>query len=159
MLADRPQNTTQGESHPFGLAESHHRCSEREFATDPKSAGAARRWTRQVLADCGWEPDSEVVDDFLVIVAELVTNAVVHAVVPGRGVLVRLRQVGDGCRVEVVDGRPDLMPQTALVPREEGGRGLLLVRDLAAAMGVERSGEDKIVWAKVHHQGQLRAAA
>ncbi|QKW22275.1 ATP-binding protein [Kitasatospora sp. NA04385] len=159
MLADRPQGTTQSESRPFGPVDSRHRFSEREFVSEFESVGVVRRWARQVLTDCGWEPDSEAVSDFLVVLAELVTNAVVHAQVPGRSVLVRLRQVGDGCRVEVVDGRPDLMPQTDLLPREESGRGLLLVRDLAAAMGVERSGEDKIVWAKVHHQGQLRTAA
>ncbi|GAA2125388.1 hypothetical protein GCM10009759_77440 [Kitasatospora saccharophila] len=114
---------------------------------------------RDQLCEWGWGPDSPAVDDLAMIASELVTNVVLHAAVPGKNVVVRLHRTEGCCRIEVLDGRPDLMPQTALLPREEGGRGLLLVRSLSAAMGVERSGGDKIVWAEVHHQGQLGAVA
>ncbi|MFD8478802.1 ATP-binding protein [Kitasatospora sp. NPDC059673] len=135
------------------------REQEWKFPATPDSVRLARRDVDRAVQGWGWEPDSSGVDDLVVIVSELVTNAVLHASVPRRDVLVRLRQIEDRCRVEVVDGRPDLLPTTVLQPSKESGRGLLLVRKLSADMGVKRAGGDKIVWAEVHHQGRLEAAA
>ncbi|MGW4694885.1 ATP-binding protein [Kitasatospora cineracea] len=129
------------------------------YEVEPESVRHARRGVRDQLCEWGWEPDSPVVDDLATIASELVTNVVQHAAVPGKNVVVRLHRAKGCCRIEVLDGRPDLLPPTVLRPSEESGRGLLLVRSLSAAMGVERSGGDKIVWAEVPYREQLGAAA
>ncbi|MFF0389023.1 ATP-binding protein [Kitasatospora sp. NPDC004615] len=159
MLADRPQSTAQDGGLPLTPANSCFSVSQREFVAELQSAGLARHWVRGVLEEHSWTAATPAVDDLVVIVSELVTNVVLHASVPGKDVLVRLRRVEDRCRIEVLDGRPDLLPPTDLHPSEERGRGLLLVRGLSADMGVERSGGDKVVWAEVHPQGPFGAAA
>ncbi|MEV4635923.1 ATP-binding protein [Actinoplanes sp. NPDC049548] len=88
---------------------------------------AVRRHARQAgLVD-------EALDDFVIAVHELVTNAVRHG--GGSGVL-RLRRDGDTLVCDVVDrgaGFADGIPVAAGPPPAEatGGRGILLARHLA----------------------------
>lgn len=88
------------------------------------------------------------VDAVLVVVSELVTNAVLHGGTEVE-VLVDLRD--DGVRLEVRDGDPSHPP----VPREPspravGGRGLGIVDALADEWGWQRTGEDgKVVWCEL----------
>lgn len=123
----------------------------------PEAAGAARRWVHQQLERLG---RSDICEDVQAVVAELVTNAVIHAQTPARLVL---REAGRGLRIEVVDEAPDRVPQTGgpgLVELGEGqddpleaetmtGRGLVLVAALTDAWGVETSEQDKTVWAEL----------
>jgi anti-sigma regulatory factor (Ser/Thr protein kinase) len=86
----------------------------------------------------------------LLCVSELATNALVHGVPPGRGFLLRLVPYDEdgGVRVEVHDsgdGVPALPRQDVQEPGE-GGRGLLLVSELADKWGVEARHPGKIVW-------------
>jgi anti-sigma regulatory factor (Ser/Thr protein kinase) len=92
----------------------------------------------------------ERVDDVVLCVSELATNALVHGVPPGRGFLLRLSHCGDGVRVEVHDSG-DGVPAVPLDRAEpaEGGRGLLLVSELADKWGVEERAPGKIVWCEV----------
>ncbi|MFE2345723.1 ATP-binding protein [Kitasatospora cineracea] len=159
MLADRPQSTAQAGGLPFAPANNCFSAVQQEFAAELQSVGLARRWVRGVLEEQGWTAAAPAVNDLVVIASELVTNVVLHASVPGRDVLVRMRRVGDRCRIEVLDGRPDLLPPTDLRPSEESGRGLLLVWGLSTDMGVERSEGDKVVWAEVTARGPLEVAA
>jgi anti-sigma regulatory factor (Ser/Thr protein kinase) len=87
-------------------------------------------------------------DDLLLVVSELVTNAVVHAATS-----VRLVIRSDGRRVvtEVYDGDPR-RPVVATGSAREmpvGGRGLLLVDKLSERWGCDAAGAGKRVWAEL----------
>ncbi|AEN12575.1 MULTISPECIES: ATP-binding protein [unclassified Streptomyces] len=86
------------------------------------------------------------VDDVLLCVTELATNALVHGVPPGRGFKVGITW-GEGLRIEVHDsGGGRVRPAADLFPDAEGGRGLVLVGALADAWGVGERDPGKIVW-------------
>lgn len=118
----------------------------RRFASVAASVPAARRFAAGVL---GWLP-ADVLDAVLVVVSELVTNAVVH----GRSA-VDVQVDGDPgagrVRVAVTDaggGRPRTQRPG---PEESHGRGLQIVEALADLWGVEpaASGRGKTVWAEL----------
>jgi anti-sigma regulatory factor (Ser/Thr protein kinase) len=73
------------------------------------------------------------VDDVLLVVSELVSNAVVHARArPGGGLLVRWRQMGPELLLTVGDGGADAEPVMREVDVEAvSGRGLALVAGLS----------------------------
>lgn len=102
---------------------------------------------RKALID--WACESRA-DDVLLCVSELVTNALLHGVPPGRGYLVCMRlEPADGIlRVEVHDsGDGKVGPVDAVpAPDAEGGRGLLLVAALADKWGVGEGNPGKVVW-------------
>jgi anti-sigma regulatory factor (Ser/Thr protein kinase) len=108
-----------------------------------RAAGDARRELRTWLPRVRFP--SERLDDLLLLVSELVTNAVIHAET-------RLRLVVryDGRRVltEVFDGDPHL-PRPLPTPRDVGGRGLSLVEALSSRWGSETVGLGKRVWAEL----------
>ncbi|MFF2044699.1 SpoIIE family protein phosphatase [Kitasatospora sp. NPDC058170] len=116
-----------------------------------RSAGAARGFVRDALL--GWGLP-EVVDDAVVLVSELVTNAVVHA---GTAAEVCCLREEETVRIEVTDHHPERgLPSFADVPVTasdryadpdgEGGRGLLMCSALAERWGVEYSAGRKTVW-------------
>ncbi|MEU3679669.1 ATP-binding SpoIIE family protein phosphatase [Streptomyces sp. NPDC030592] len=121
--------------------------------------GAARAMARAALAD--WSalglPGTEhltehLTADALVVVSELVTNAVVHA---GTDVEVGLRVEETGTLVvEVADRHPSRAPsgggdhETPHDPAEYG-RGLRLVAALAEAWGITYRSGSKTVWARL----------
>ncbi|WP_405806919.1 ATP-binding protein [Streptomyces sp. NBC_00210] len=115
---------------------------EQFYRRERRSVPAAREFVRTVLAD--WGLGSRI-DDVLLCVSELTTNALVHGVPPGRGYRLRLWLYGDGLlRVEVHDsggGRPGVRE-----PDGESGRGLVLVDALADKWGVGGRDPGKIVW-------------
>ncbi|MFJ1703496.1 ATP-binding protein [Kitasatospora sp. NPDC088346] len=49
---------------------------------DPSEVGRARRWVRARLAGQGLDPDAPVAETLVLVVSELVTNAVVHTGCP-----------------------------------------------------------------------------
>ncbi|NSC24790.1 ATP-binding protein [Streptomyces albus subsp. chlorinus] len=90
----------------------------------------------------------------LLILSELVTNAVRHAAVLSPEIGVEIRLGGGWLRVAVEDGHPYRPKALEAEPLQEqtGGRGLLLVKTLTTEAGgvcdVERTGAGgKIVWA------------
>jgi anti-sigma regulatory factor (Ser/Thr protein kinase) len=87
-------------------------------------------------------------DDLLLVVSELVTNAVIHAATS-----LRLVIRSDGRRVlaEVFDGDPRRPVVAPGSPREVpvGGRGLLLVDQLSERWGCDSAGAGKRVWAEL----------
>ncbi|MEV7780818.1 SpoIIE family protein phosphatase [Kitasatospora sp. NPDC088351] len=116
-----------------------------------RSAGAARGFVRDALL--GWGLP-EVVDDAVVLVSELVTNAVVHA---GTAAEVCCLREDASVRIEVTDHHPERgLPSFADVPVTasdryadpdgEGGRGLLMCSALAERWGVEYAAGCKTVW-------------
>ncbi|MEV0775582.1 ATP-binding protein [Streptomyces sp. NPDC050433] len=116
----------------------------------PSCVGLARSELRKALA--GWGL-SALEDPAILVLSELVTNAVVHARVPaGREIETRFlptgRPVPDGLRIEVHDAsdrRPHV--RTGYLDTCDG-RGLVIVNTLADAWGVsDRVGVGKLVWA------------
>jgi anti-sigma regulatory factor (Ser/Thr protein kinase) len=116
---------------------------ERFFRRERRSVPAARVFAAETLA--GWGvAGTERAADVLLCVSELVTNAVVHGVPPGRQLRLLLRFDGRAVVVEVHDSGPG-------VPRivhdgDEGGRGLLLVAALSDRWGVRERALGKAVW-------------
>ena len=117
------------------------------LARDPTSAGAARRFVRNALSGA----DSEDLEDTVILlVSELVTNAVIHA---GTEVEVLVRLLPETVRVEVMDTADSApMPRTAST-EDSSGRGLALVESLARSWGVDPvPGGGKTVWFEVDRE-------
>src|SRR5579862_2720088 len=112
------------------------------FGADPGSARAARTWGLPILR--AWA--GAAASDALVVLSELVTNAIVHGAAP---IDVRLRHQDDRIRIEVRDRADGVVAVADPGPDALGGRGLLLVRELAADWGVEGDDDGKTVWAEL----------
>ncbi|MBT2510284.1 ATP-binding protein [Streptomyces sp. ISL-98] len=118
----------------------------RRWARHPRCVGLARAELRKALANWGL---TAIEDEALVVLSELLTNAVRHARVPkGREIETRYLLESGGVRLEVHDAdsrRPEL---GALRSEAAGGRGLALVEALADEWAVSgRNGPGKVVWA------------
>ncbi|MEV5412767.1 ATP-binding protein [Thermopolyspora sp. NPDC052614] len=117
------------------------------LSADRRAAGEARDFTGKILSE--WAVAGEAVHDLLLIVSELVTNAVVHGAAP-----VHLRLwTADGCVRGAVDdhgdGRPRAITSGDPLSREmsENGRGLALVTALARTVSWHRLPEGGVrVW-------------
>ncbi|WP_457031077.1 ATP-binding protein [Kitasatospora sp. P5_F3] len=96
----------------------------------------------------------ELIDDLLLIVSELVSNAVTHAAVLSPQLTTEL-VIDDGwVRVSVEDGHPYRPKALESDLGQLGGRGLLLVKSVTLQAGgvcdVERTGEGgKVIWASL----------
>ena len=121
-----------------------------ELAAHPGSPAQARRLTRARLN--GWSVCEDICDTALLVVTELVTNALVHTgsslivcdLHDGAG-LVRIAVRDEGC----APGAPH--PSRAR-PEEEHGRGLLLIDALCHAWGAHEHGPGLLVWAELPRQ-------
>ncbi|MEU5463328.1 SpoIIE family protein phosphatase [Streptomyces althioticus] len=113
-----------------------------DLPPDPAVVADARRTAQDQLAR--WGLDEELKFTTELLVSELVTNAIRHA--SGR---VRLRLIRERTLVcEVLDGgasAPHLRHPRAM---DEGGRGLLLVSQLAERWGTRFVPDGKIIWAE-----------
>jgi anti-sigma regulatory factor (Ser/Thr protein kinase) len=102
---------------------------------------AARRSVASMLREWGFD-DEGWVQHAMIVVSELVTNAVVH----GGGCLALEVQADEGhVTVAAVDGSA-VLPQSR-VADDGGGRGIRLIEALAAAWGVQDHQDGKRVWA------------
>jgi len=117
------------------------RCS---FDAEPSSVPAARRFAREVLSSrhC---PEAAV-EAVLLVLSELVTNAVIHARTEVEVVVVRRPGV---VRVEVVDRAREHVRRRDAADDEQGGRGMALIDALTEAWGVEDRPAGKAVWFEV----------
>lgn len=114
------------------------------------SVGAARRFVGARLTS--WRVPDDACANAVLLVSELATNAVLHTVslriLCGIGLL-----PDDRLRLEVHDrdGSGRRLPRRAPGPDDEGGRGLLLVREIADSWGVARSAltGGNAVWANL----------
>ncbi|CAL9387434.1 hypothetical protein SUDANB176_01187 [Streptomyces sp. enrichment culture] len=108
---------------------------------DPAVVAEARRSTTRQLSRWGLD---ELAFTTELIVSELVTNAIRHAVGP-----VRLRLIHERSLVcEVFDGGTTTPRVRHPRATDEGGRGLLLVSQLAQRWGTRFVAEGKIIWAE-----------
>jgi len=118
-----------------------------ELDGDPDAPARGRHAVTAVLDEWGCEPGSR--EDLLLVVSELVTNAVVHGAEPIRVTMVR---APERVRVEVTDGAAASSPHGNPRPPAdaETGRGLSVVTRLAVAWGWRASpGRGKTVWAEL----------
>lgn len=103
----------------------------------------ARALVRDALDDWGLPA---IIDDAVLVVTELVTNAVTHG---GSAFRLQLSRTSGAFRIEVVDegaGTPEPQPQDF---EAEGGRGLMLVDAMSNSWGVENVPRGKLVWAEI----------
>jgi anti-sigma regulatory factor (Ser/Thr protein kinase)/ABC-type transporter Mla MlaB component len=116
----------------------------------PQGPRQARRAVAECAARLGLD---EVSDDLLLLVSEMVTNAVRHGAPP-----VRLEVLADDdvVRVTVGDGDPGLPRPREVDEEAEGGRGMVLVELLASEHGVRSQPPGKTVWASVTRSGGPR---
>lgn len=123
------------------------------LAHDPGAVSAVRRRIRTVLTD--WDLAADPAEDVLLVVSELLTNAIVHALPPAtlrlsRCEVNRCRAV----RVEVTDMGPpttnDLpAPRAPALDPDEHGRGLAIVTALASRCGVQAYSGGTNRWAEL----------
>ncbi|MEU3614116.1 ATP-binding protein [Streptomyces sp. NPDC006872] len=128
-----------------------------EIRPDPAEVGRARRWARSRLAGSGIGDEEPLAETLILLVSELVTNAVVHTGCPA---VLRLSLPGGSAgpgqaaepsvvRLEVAD-----TSDRAPVPRcagdeATGGRGLALVDGLADRWGWSVEGAGKRIWCEL----------
>jgi anti-sigma regulatory factor (Ser/Thr protein kinase) len=115
---------------------------------DPVEVSAARHLLAQQLALWGVAAE----DVAVLLVSELVTNALVHG---GPPVELRATRTPEGLRVEVRDNAPD-QPVIRDTPLDvPGGQGLRLVDALASRWGWVTAGVGKAVWFEIDQPARV----
>ncbi|GAB3657950.1 ATP-binding protein [Actinocorallia lasiicapitis] len=117
-----------------------------EIPGHPSQVREVRRWARDLLSG----EAAPVREDVVLLLAEVVTNAIRHSD-SGRGgkVGVSVEVHGAAVRCEVSDAGGRGAPRLLERPGVEHGRGLVIVRELAAEWGT-RAGEDgNVTWFEV----------
>ncbi|MEU0287894.1 ATP-binding protein [Streptomyces sp. NPDC005908] len=133
-----------------------------EIRPDPAEVGRARRWARSRLAGSGIGVDEPLAETLILLVSELVTNAVVHTGCPA---VLRLCLPGRDAaeevtvRLEVAD-RSGRAPVPRCVDGDAtGGRGLALVDGLADRWGWSTEGTGKRIWCELDRCGGTSGSA
>ncbi|MEU9744446.1 ATP-binding protein [Streptomyces niveus] len=125
----------------------------RRFTRSDASVPAARACTREVVDAADTAIDGSALDDVLLCVSELATNAVRHGVPVGGALLVKVGADEHRVRVECHDAnrrRPRLRHPA---DDDQTGRGLLLVealayrRSISAAERTARAIRSAMAWA------------
>lgn len=117
--------------------------------------GQARAFTASTLDE--WRVPQELLHDALVVVSELVSNAVQHGA--GDAVLELVRQE-DRLLLRVGDDHAASPQQQAHDPSSSRGRGLVIVEAVSTRWGHSPRGAGKWVWAEfaldalVHAEGE-----
>ncbi|MGV9572175.1 SpoIIE family protein phosphatase, partial [Streptomyces nigra] len=115
----------------------------------PEAVGHARRFTRRTLR--AWQVPPQDRDTALLVVSELVTNALVHT--DGQ-VRLDLTLVGRRLRVAVADSSPRTpVRPTSISWEATGGRGILLVEAMTTAWGTVPVSGGKQVWCELALSG------
>ncbi|MEU2282056.1 ATP-binding protein [Streptomyces sp. NPDC013178] len=135
-----------------------------EIRPDPAEVGRARRWARSRLAGSGIGADEALAETLILLVSELVTNAVVHT---GGPAVLRLSLPGGTAgeaaeapvRLEVTDSSTRAPVPRCLDDDATGGRGLALVDGLADRWGWTVEGPGKRIWCELDRDAEPRATA
>ncbi|MDT9695800.1 SpoIIE family protein phosphatase [Streptomyces sp. P17] len=110
----------------------------------PEAVGHARRFTRRTLRS--WDLTGQT-DAVLLVVSELVTNALVHTEGPVR---LDLTLINSRLRVAVADTSPrSPVKPTSIGWEATGGRGILLVEAMSASWGTLPVSGGKQVWSEI----------
>ncbi|MFC9620744.1 ATP-binding protein [Streptomyces sp. NPDC056930] len=124
------------------------------------SVPQARHAVRDLLNRQGVPLDDDIAEGLLLIVSELVTNAVKHAALLSPELAVEVAVGTEWVRVSVEDNHPYRPTALETDYAQTGGRGLLLVREITREAGgacdVEHTaGGGKIIWAALPLRLQL----
>ncbi|MFI6729452.1 ATP-binding protein [Streptomyces atratus] len=124
------------------------------------SVPQARHAVRDLLNRQGVPMDDDIAEGLLLIVSELVTNAVKHAALLSPELAVEVAVGAEWVRVSVEDNHPYRPMALETDYAQTGGRGLLLVREITREAGgacdVEHTaGGGKIIWAALPLRPQL----
>lgn len=109
-----------------------------------RAIAPARRWAAHHLRAAG--VDGHVLDVLILLVSEVVTNAISHALPP---VSLHLSVTDEQARVEVYDRAPGTPEIRTPLPSDDGGRGVGLIDQLATDWGTVRLDDGdplKLVW-------------
>jgi PAS domain S-box-containing protein len=140
MTAEVPDDDG-GESTPAGTGMNgrvvHARC---RLRPRPESVGEARRFVRSVVDEAGARA---MADTAVLVVSEVVTNAVLHA---GTPVDVAVRAGRGRVRVEVADGSAQLPRPRSYDRLVSTGRGLHILDAVVDDWGVDVASAGKTVW-------------
>ncbi|MGW2326632.1 ATP-binding protein [Streptomyces sp. NPDC001700] len=143
-----------------------------EVRPDPAEVSRARRWARSRLAGSGIGADEPLAETLILLISELVTNAVVHTGCPA---VLRMRfpaQTGTGgggdegsaepstdkgpelgaVRIEVADASARAPRQRRADEEATNGRGLELVDGLADRWGWQPEGAGKRIWCEIDRE-------
>ncbi|MGI5444160.1 ATP-binding protein [Streptomyces sp. CA-243310] len=115
----------------------------------PALVRAAREWAREFVNYEAPGAPHEHVDDVLLVLSELVTNAVRYGTEPGDSVRVVLDARTGATRIEVHDPsrrHPRQLPES---DERQRGRGLFILDALAVTYGVDDRPMGKAVWAEL----------
>ncbi len=120
----------------------------RVLSGTPESAGLARALAREVLGD-----GHPVLETALLVVSELVTNAILHSQsgTDGGTVLLALCPAAAGILIQVRDNGGPSRPLELVQPgmAAEHGYGLLLVDALADSWGTLASTQGRVTWCRI----------
>lgn len=130
-----------------------------EVGPDPAEVGRARRWARSRLVGSGIRDDEPLAETLILLISELVTNAVVHTGCPAvlRMLFGAAETAGTAgtVRVEVADTSCRPPQQRHAAGEDTGGRGLELVDGLADRWGWQPEGAGKRIWCEVDRGAPL----
>ncbi|WP_308307686.1 ATP-binding protein [Streptomyces sp. ISL-10] len=110
-----------------------------------EDVGRVRRLADGFLAGLHVPPAAR--EDALLIISELVTNAIIHALPPAA--LLVLSMPCSVLRIEVTDGGPQPHRPPHAHPQEEHGRGLTIVAALATRHGTVTHERGATRWAEL----------
>jgi len=110
------------------------------FPPDVRSASEARHFAERTLGEWGLD---DLLEATRLLVSELVVNAVVHA---GTESELVLKSDGASLHVEVLDRSTAAPVLGEYSPTAPGGRGLLILDELADQWGVDVGHGSKTVW-------------
>lgn len=119
-----------------------HACS-RIYLPIPESVPAARHFVVDVLRSWG---NDDLAGDAALIISELATNALSHAMSPFRAVLDRR---GGGLRIGVEDAADIPLERRMTSAEDTSGRGVAIIEALSERWGYSAVPGGKVVWAEL----------
>lgn len=105
------------------------------LTSDPASVSASRAFVRDTLAEWGLPADAELSETVRLVVSELATNAVQHTSGRSPSFTVDLALGATLLRVGVTDSHPRFPKRLPAAVQQDNGRGMVIVRWLAAECG------------------------
>ncbi|MFJ3905572.1 ATP-binding protein [Streptomyces sp. NPDC090025] len=104
--------------------------------SDPASVSVARRYVAEVLSSWGLGDATGLADTIRLIVSELATNAVQHTFGQSPTFTVDLRlEEDERLRIGVTDSHPRWPQRLPAAVQQDNGRGMVIIRSLAAEAG------------------------
>jgi anti-sigma regulatory factor (Ser/Thr protein kinase) len=124
-------------------------AASRDLAARPEAVGTARDFTRYTLDGWGLQ---ELTDDAVLVVSELVTNALQHAAPGGTVIKLRLLAQPPYLMCMVTDPGRDIPLRRQAGPADDSGRGLQVIESCCSRWGWHLLDEGgKVVWALLPH--------